>query len=141
MLFATLVVQQRLAPHRSPDIIRIQVTGDPSSHRAHGHFQAVQCPARVALAGPRDQFQRLVIRLKGPQTTLLVFRRGVQHLPNGRFVQRIEHEYLRSRKQRRIHLERGILCRGPDQDDRPVLHVREEGILLSPVEPVDLIYE
>src|SRR5699024_8497413 len=46
-----------------------------------------------------------------------------------------------TRKQRRNHLERRILSGGADQDDVPPLDVREKGVLLRLVEPVNLVHE
>ena len=55
--------------------------------------------------------------------------------------QRLQHEHLRARQQRRVHLERRILRRRADQDDVAGLDAREEGVLLRLVEAMDLVHE
>src|SRR5437867_8469658 len=44
-------------------------------------------------------------------------------------------------RSRAVHLERGVLGRGADEDDRPRLDVGEEGVLLGAVESMDLVDE
>ena len=52
-----------------------------------------------------------------------------------------EHVDLRAREQRGVHLERRVLRRGADEDDRAGLDVRQERVLLGLVEAVDLVDE
>ena len=56
-------------------------------------------------------------------------------------VEAFEDEHLTARQQRRIEFEARILRRRADEHDRSVLHVGQEGVLLSTVEAVDLINE
>ena len=56
-------------------------------------------------------------------------------------AQRLEHEDLRARQQRRVHLERRVLGGRADEDDVAGLDARQEGILLRLVEAVDLVDE
>ena len=56
-------------------------------------------------------------------------------------AERLQHQHRGARQQRRDDLERRVLGGGPDQDDRAVLDVRQEGILLGLVEAVDLVDE
>src|SRR5262249_14887426 len=52
-----------------------------------------------------------------------------------------QHEHLRARQQRSIHLKRGIFCRRADEDDVARLDARKEGVLLRLVESVNLVDE
>jgi hypothetical protein len=55
--------------------------------------------------------------------------------------QRLQHEHLRAREQRRVHLERRVLGGGADQHDVAGLDARQERVLLRLVEAVDLVDE
>ncbi len=56
-------------------------------------------------------------------------------------AQRLEDHHAAAREQGRIHLERRILGRGPDQADRAVLNRPEERVLLRLVESMNLVDE
>ncbi len=56
-------------------------------------------------------------------------------------IERAKHEHAGARQQRRVQFEGRVLGGGADQRDRAVLHHRQEGILLRPVETVDLVDE
>jgi hypothetical protein len=56
-------------------------------------------------------------------------------------VQASEHQDLGAGQQGGVQLEAGVLGGRTDQHDRPVLHVREERVLLGAVEAVDLVDE
>ena len=58
-----------------------------------------------------------------------------------RLVERLQHEDLRARQQRGVHLERRVLGRRADQHDVAGLDARQEGVLLRLVEAVDLVDE
>ena len=53
----------------------------------------------------------------------------------------LEAEQAGARQQGRVHLEIGVLGRRADQDDRAVLDMRQQGVLLRLVPAVDLIDE
>src|SRR5690606_6688124 len=56
-------------------------------------------------------------------------------------LERVKDQHTRARKKRGIELEGGVLRRGAHKHDSTVLHHRQEGILLSPVEAMDLVHE
>ena len=55
--------------------------------------------------------------------------------------ERLQHEHLRPRQQRRVDLERRVLGGGADQHDVAGLDARQERVLLRLVEAVDLVHE
>jgi hypothetical protein len=59
----------------------------------------------------------------------------------GGVVETFQDEHLAAGEQRTVELEAGVLGRRADEDDRAVLDVGQERILLRPVEAVDLIDE
>jgi hypothetical protein len=63
-----------------------------------------------------------------------------QFLQRG-IVQPVQHQHLRTGEKRGIELERRVLRRRAHHRHRPVLHDRQEAVLLGPVEAVDLIHE
>ena len=72
----------------------------------------------------------------------LQFRFGpLRDLFEGIGIQRIHNEHFATGKQCAVQLEGGILRRGADQSYGTVFHIREEAILLRPVEPVNLVDE
>ena len=76
-----------------------------------------------------------------PSPRSLVDERASQDLLDGLARQRLQHEHLRAREQRRVDFERGVLRGGADQHDVARFHAREERILLRLVEAVDLVDE
>ena len=58
-----------------------------------------------------------------------------------RCVERLQHEHLRAREQRRVHLERRVLGRRADEHDVAGFDARQERVLLRLVEAVDLVDE
>ena len=56
-------------------------------------------------------------------------------------VQRVEDQHARARQKRGVELEGRVLGRRADQDDRAVLHDRQEAVLLGAVEAMDLVDE
>ena len=59
----------------------------------------------------------------------------------GGVVETLEDEHLTAGQQRPVELEAGVFGGGADEDDRAGLDVGQERVLLSPVEPVDLVDE
>ena len=55
--------------------------------------------------------------------------------------QRFQYQDAASGEKRGVHFKTRVLGRGAHQYDRPVLHVGKKGVLLAPVEPVDLIHK
>ena len=56
-------------------------------------------------------------------------------------VEAFEDEHLAARQQCRVQFEAGVLGGRADKHDRAVFDVRQEGVLLGAVEPVDLVHE
>ena len=77
----------------------------------------------------------------GPETARNVLERPPND-PGDRFgSERLEDDDLAARQERAVQLEGGVLGRRADQDDVARLDVREEDVLLRPVEAVDLVEE
>ena len=53
----------------------------------------------------------------------------------------VQDQDLTARQQRAIQLKGRVLRRRPDEDDRAVLDIGQETVLLRPVEPVNFIDE
>ena len=56
-------------------------------------------------------------------------------------VERLEHQYVGSRQERGVELERRVLGGGADQHDGAVLHHGEETVELGAIEAMDLVDE
>ncbi|MNE20275.1 hypothetical protein D3C80_1133850 [compost metagenome] len=68
-------------------------------------------------------------------------RRPIQQLIQRRVVQTLQHIDLAARQQGAVQLEAGVLGRGADQGDDPLLDEGQEAVLLGAVEAVDLVHE
>ena len=75
------------------------------------------------------------------EAALAVGQRAAQDVLDRRLRQRLQHEHLRPREQRRVHLERGVLGGRADQDDVAGFDAGKKGILLRLVEAMDLVDE
>ena len=64
-----------------------------------------------------------------------------QQFAQGGLVQAAQNHDLAARQESTVQLETRILRGRPDQDNRPVLDVGQEGVLLGSIEPMDLIDE
>ena len=110
------------------------------SHVGH-HLQRVQRPTRIAV----DQL--------GNRTTRLVRQNDILSAVAARFVvhrlsenlfdilsrQRFEQINARTGKQRRVQLKRRVFGGRPNEEDRAVFNMRQEGILLALVEAMDFV--
>ena len=83
-----------------------------------------------------DEIHRFATKPAG-----LVVQRPVENHAQVSHCQTVQHEHLRPRQQRGVHLERRVLGRGSDEDDVAGFDTRKEGVLLRFVEPVDLVDE
>ena len=72
---------------------------------------------------------------------LVLTKGAVQELLQVGHLKGLEHEDLAAGQEGSNHLERRVLRRGADQDDRTRLHGTQQGILLRLVEAVDLVDE
>ena len=75
------------------------------------------------------------------QAALLVVDRPTDHRRDIVVRQRLEAPDPHPRQERAVDLEVRILGRGADQGHGPVLDMRQQGVLLGLVEPVDLVEE
>ena len=108
--------------------------------RVHHDLQDIQQLTRVA-AAVAEQRVRLLDLDPALLEDLVLVQRPVQQPLQVRDLQRLQHEDLAARQQRRDHLEGRILRGGADQDDGTGLDSPQEGILLGLVEAVDLVDE
>jgi len=108
-----------------------------------GEFQGVQGLARIPVGKPRDPSQRTGFDLhpKLPEPPLPVRQGPPEQLDEVRLLEPSEREDHRTRGQGRHQGEEGVLRRGADQGDRPLLHLGQQPVLLRLVETVDLVDE
>ena len=138
MLLARLVVEQRLLLHR----VAHRGLGHPGTRIGGRDLEHVERGARVAVGEPRDEGQR--VGLGGGaagQAALGIGERALQDGHEVGLAERAQHVDAAAREQRAVDLERGVLGGGADQHDGALLDVGEEGVLLRPVEAVDLVHE
>jgi hypothetical protein len=116
--------------------------GDVERRRSSGErlelFGHVEQVAAVPVRHGDQCLTRVVVERQ--RTSREVFGADDQRVERG-LVQSFQQEDLASGQQGAVQLEAGVLGRRPDEHDRAVLHVREEAVLLRPVEPVDLVDE
>lgn len=111
--------------------------------RVHGgHLKDREGGAGVAVREHRDPLKESAAA--GDMIVPEPLGGGERFLEDGDDVVRrelLEHEHAAPREERAVDLERGVLGRGPDEDDAPLLHEGQEGVLLRLVEAVDLVDE
>ena len=146
VLLAVLVVEER--PTLRDQLDKRRVHAPASGVRArrrgeHGGFEEVQGSACVSAGetGHRVESGRLDVHGLGAQSAVPVRQSAPEDLDRGLERKRREDVDLRPRQQRRVHLERRILRRGADEHDVARLHPWQEGVLLSLVEPMNLVDE
>ena len=83
-------------------------------------FEQVQGYACVAVRIHRHRMQRVVVRvgLKAAEAAFCICQRRSQNAFDVYRRETLEHVDLRPRQQRRVHFERRILGRGPNQHNR-----------------------
>ena len=142
MLFAGLVVRGTRRAKASAITSSVIVPPRPTCER--GGLQRVERPPRVAV-GLRARASRsppASPRARAAQAAIPVAQSAARTTPaTAGGVERLEHKHLAAREQRRIEAEAGILGRRADQGDGAPLDVGKEGVLLGPVEAVDLVTE
>ncbi len=144
MLFTALVEEQHPVLGGLADL----VLGEDAllrTGRAQGDrlFEEIQRPARVAFGPSRDlaQQRRIAGHASIAQPALAIAQRPAQERHHLLDAQRLQREDFTAREQGRVDFEAGVLGGGPHQDNRPVLDVVQERILLAAVEPVDFVDE
>ena len=94
--------------------------------------------AAVAIGHGDERFARVVSERQ--LALLMGLGAGKQRLQT-LIVKPLEGKHARPRQKRRVELEGWVLRGSADEDDGAVLHVRQEGILLRPVEAMNLVDE
>ena len=137
MPFARLVVERCAPLHQRRERLAVE-RGCTGLDRGEHLVREVDHRASIAV-GERDQrLARILVKRKRPLLGLLG---AVQKLAQRRLVEPVEHEHGGTAQQRAVELEGRVLGRRTDQGDGPVLHVRQEAVLLGTVEAVDLVDE
>src|SRR5262249_6135750 len=136
MAVLLLVVDGRAALHH---LLQFRCIEDfVPSRRAPDLFGERERRASVAIRHADQGLARFGIKWQS-----LVFDRlgACQQLLDRDGIKRLEHHHPCARQQRRDQLERRILRRRPDEDDRAVLDNGQKRVLLCPVEAVNLIHK
>src|SRR5690606_12377526 len=105
--------------------------------------EGVERVSSISSGEPHDVIDRIARQLDPllPVSSLLIAKRVLDDLLEVMRAERLEHENARTADERLVDLEVGVLGRRSDKDERAVLHVRQEGILLRLVEAMDLVDE
>ncbi len=113
------------------------------AERSRGHVQEIERHARVAVRVADDRGQRVRLHADAvcAKPALDILHRSLHDRPHRLVCQRLQHVHLGARQERGVHLERRVLGGRADEDDVARLDARQEGVLLSFVEPVDLVDE
>ena len=139
MLLTRLVVEEGLLLDGLAD----PFGGDPAALELDGQLENVEGAARIAVREARDEGQGVGIRrdLPGAEPARDVVKGALEDAHDVGLGQRTEDIDPAAREERRVHLEGGILRGRPDQDQRALLHVRQEGVLLTAIEAMNLVHE
>ena len=141
MLLAPLVVarhpaSQRVGHHRRSH-------GPTQAHLLCGQLQDRQRATGISIRvlGEKTERRLFNFELQAPEATLTVVKRAVQYREHvGRF-ERLEDVDLAAGEQRAVQLEAGVLGGRPDEGDGSPLDMGKKGVLLGPVEAVNLVAE
>src|SRR5689334_2505761 len=93
----------------------------------------------VSLLGDHLEQRRSGPNPLGAEPSIEVGQGPIEQLDDVGDRERLEHEDLATGQERAGQTKAGILGGRSDESDGPSLHVRKKGILLSSIEPVDLI--
>ena len=104
--------------------------------QGEGHFQAVQCSARITLDEAGQKFQHSNL-----DCAPLMYESPAQHHEELLVRERLEAEQGATGQQRPVHTKKRVLCRSADQGQFARLHRWQERVLLGPVEAVNLVQE
>ena len=107
----------------------------------HRQLQGAQGPAGVSPGHARQVVQGLSGNLgfTRPQPPVFIPQSPPQDSADVCLGERLEDEDPGPGQERPDNLEIGVFGGGPHQGDQPFLHVRQQGVLLGLVEPVDLV--
>ena len=143
VLLAGFVVRgERFLEHGDDDVTGRGMRDTSCVDVLEDGFQTVEDSPRVALGILHERVYTVVIHASCiPHLTSRLRERSLDHGPDVVGGEGFEHEHTAPRQQRRRQLEAGILSCGTDQRDDATFDPRQERVLLSPVEPVDLVAE
>ncbi len=124
-------------PRDAPHAVRVR------RRRKDRRFQGVERDAGVTADRARQRRDRLVIDGDGeaPEAAVGVSQRPAQDDLDLLWRELVQREDAASGQQRPDHFERRILRGRADEDDRSVLHVGQDGVLLGLVEAMNLVDE
>ena len=145
VLLARLVVEERAVALRGRDVPRATRDARPGRLEPVRHdLERRKGASRVAAAPFRAMARSAsssAVRSARAEAVRRVVERAPQELDEVVCRERLEAEHLAPGEERCVHREARVLGRRPDEDDRPVLDVRQERVLLRLVEPMDLVDE
>src|SRR5207253_4636631 len=133
MLVAGAVVEEQRLLQRALDVCHGHVHAAVLHVRGmNRELESVERDPRVAAAELNEAAARVVIELKGDsaEAALTIAPSSIDELREVVAAQRLQAHHARSREQRRVHLERWVLRRGPEKGDQAGLNVREHRVLL-----------
>ena len=147
VLLPGAVVQEGLSGEGLPQGLEVDhspaIRVGGSTRGRDRELEHVEGGAGVPVGAPGQEEKRLVVDvcLLSSESPLLVGKGVVQHSHELVLRERLQDHQPRSGQERGVDLERRVLGRRADQDDVARLHVRQQRVLLSLVEPVDLVDE
>lgn len=110
--------------------------------RQRGDFQGVESAPAIPFADGRQmRHGRGVHPDVQVSQAVGMFQGPLQEHSDGISVERLQLKDLAARGQRVVDEEKRVVGRGADEGDRPLLHVRQQNILLRLVEAVNLVNE
>ncbi len=123
------------------------IAGDPpvalALREIRGDFEQQQGTPRIAVGRAGETIAIVFVHCDSAagKATFFILQRAIDHAADVIRRQGLEDVRAHAREQCVIQFERWILGGRADEEDRPVLDVRQEGILLRLVETVHLIDE
>ena len=135
MALLRLVVERRAALHGLHQLRHVERLGGAGREQGFG-----QVDERAAVAVGHGAQHGAGVGFERQGAALGLLRAGEQGLKRA-VVQPVEHKHRATREQGAVQLERGILGGGAHQNHGAVLDHGQEGVLLRPVEAVDLVDE
>ena len=143
VLLSGPIVSQRCRLQGFADVVQGQDMCAFSATQLDRDLERVQKPAGIPIrtADERVTDGARHIDPRAAQPLLLIHQAAVEHGEQRVLSQGLQHHHPAATQEGRVHFEGWILRRGTEQNDQARLGVREQGILLCPVEAMDLIEE
>ena len=114
----------------------------PRVHTQNQDFQSIQGAPQISIAEASQELQHSLIPPfdpRGAQAAHIILHGALQGQDNLPFHQRFEVEEMTSAQERGDDVKSGIVGGGANQTDISLLHIGKEEILLSFVEPMQLV--